>query len=77
MLSKAIIFLIRGYQYCISPMLGPHCRFTPTCSQYAVEAIRQHGFLKGITLAVKRIAKCHPFHAGGVDPVPAKKLDQH
>ena len=77
MLSKAIILLIKGYQYCISPMLGPHCRFTPTCSQYAKDAIQQHGALKGTTLAIKRICKCHPFHCGGIDPVPKKKVDQH
>ena len=72
MLSKAIILLIKIYQYCVSPMLGPHCRFTPTCSQYALDAIRQYGPYKGVVLAGRRILKCHPFHAGGVDPVPSK-----
>ena len=51
-------------------MLGPHCRFTPTCSQYAVEAIQKHGIFKGSALTVHRLSKCHPFHHGGVDPVP-------
>lgn len=63
--------LIRGYQRFISPILGPNkCRFHPTCSFYAIEAIRLHGFLKGCWLAVKRILKCHPLHPGGNDPVP-------
>lgn len=76
MLSKAIIFLIKAYQYCISPMLGPQCRFTPTCSQYALQAVQQYGAYKGVMLAAKRILKCHPFHAGGLDPVPTKH-DHH
>ena len=76
MLNKLIIALIRFYQLCISPMLGPHCRFTPTCSQYALEAIKTHGAFKGIILTAKRIAKCHPFHHGGHDPVPQKFLDK-
>lgn len=64
--------MIRFYQLCISPMLGPHCRFSPTCSQYALEAIKTYGVLKGLYLAFKRISKCHPFHAGGHDPLPEK-----
>ena len=64
--------MIRFYQLCISPMLGPHCRFSPTCSQYALEAIKTYGVLKGSYLAFKRISKCHPFHAGGHDPLPEK-----
>lgn len=58
-------------------MLGPHCRFTPTCSQYAVEAIKTYGAFKGTVLAIKRISKCHPFHEGGEDPVPAKSLERN
>ncbi len=68
--------MIRFYQMCISPMLGPHCRFSPTCSQYALEAIQTHGAMKGLYLAVKRISKCHPFHTGGHDPVPEKLMDK-
>lgn len=61
---------IRFYRYAISPMLPPACRFHPTCSAYALEAIEVHGALKGSWLAARRIARCHPFHPGGYDPVP-------
>lgn len=71
--AKFFIILIRGYQRFISPLLGPHCRFTPGCSQYAIEAIRRFGMLKGSWLATKRILKCHPLHPGGDDPVPPKR----
>ena len=70
LLSWGMIGLLRVYQYGISPLLGPRCRFWPSCSQYAVEAIQVHGPLKGAWLALKRIVKCHPGHPGGVDPVP-------
>jgi len=63
-------FLIRAYQLAISPLLGPRCRFYPSCSQYALEALTQHGALRGSWLALRRLARCHPFHAGGYDPVP-------
>ncbi len=69
-MSKIFLALIRFYQKQISPALGPHCRFYPTCSQYAFESISKYGALKGVWLAVRRILKCHPFHAGGYDPVP-------
>ena len=67
-----IIFigLIRAYQLTLSPFLGPACRFYPSCSEYAYQAVMRHGPLKGLLLAVKRILRCHPFHPGGVDPVP-------
>ena len=64
--------LIRLYQIFISPFLGGNCRFTPTCSQYAMEAIEIHGAFKGCWLAVCRLGRCHPFHPGGYDPVPPK-----
>ncbi|ACA89179.1 MULTISPECIES: membrane protein insertion efficiency factor YidD [Shewanella] len=65
--------LIRGYQVFISPFLGANkCRFHPTCSTYAIEAIRLHGSVKGCWLAARRILKCHPLHPGGIDPVPPK-----
>lgn len=64
--------LIRGYQYFLSPMLGPRCRFYPTCSEYAAEAIQCHGAARGSLLAAKRIVCCHPWHAGGYDPVPGR-----
>jgi putative membrane protein insertion efficiency factor len=63
------ILLIRFYQLFISPLFPPTCRFYPTCSQYAIEAIQKKGVLRGVFLAIKRIAKCHPFHPGGYDPV--------
>ena len=65
-----LILLVRFYQLCISPLTPPSCRFTPTCSQYAVEAIEKYGALKGGFLALRRILRCHPFHPGGYDPVP-------
>lgn len=63
------ILFIRFYQMFISPLFPPTCRFYPTCSQYAIEAIQKKGVLRGVWLAIKRIAKCHPFHPGGYDPV--------
>ncbi|ATD64384.1 membrane protein insertion efficiency factor YidD [Neisseria weixii] len=69
-LAKMMLLLIRFYQYAISPLIPPRCRFTPTCSQYAVEAVQKHGALKGGWLAFKRIARCHPFGGSGRDPVP-------
>lgn len=67
-----LLALLRGYQYFISPLLGPRCRFQPTCSQYAIEAIGRHGALRGSWLAICRLGRCHPFHAGGFDPVPPR-----
>ena len=69
-MSRFLQFLIRSYQVLISPYLGSSCRFTPSCSAYAMEAIRKHGSLKGSWLALKRIGRCHPFCDGGYDPVP-------
>ncbi len=63
------IYLLRFYKYAISPMLPPACRFTPTCSEYAADAIAKHGFLKGAWLGVRRLSRCHPFSSGGYDPV--------
>lgn len=68
-MKTLMIVCIRFYQLFISPLFPPTCRFYPTCSQYAIEAIQKKGALKGGWLAVKRIAKCHPFHPGGYDPV--------
>ena len=70
MIEKAVIVLIKFYQRYISPFTVPSCRFTPSCSSYALQAFAAHGFLKGFTLTVIRILKCHPFHPGGYDPVP-------
>jgi putative membrane protein insertion efficiency factor len=69
-LSYPFILLIRIYQYVLSPALGPKCRFTPTCSEYAAEALKKHGILKGTWLALKRISRCHPGGGSGYDPVP-------
>ena len=71
--KKLILKMIRFYQKYISPMSPPTCRFYPTCSQYAIEAVEEHGAIKGSYLATRRILKCHPFHEGGFDPVPPKK----
>ena len=65
-----LVGLIRGYQLLLSPFIGNQCRFTPTCSQYAREAVEKHGAIKGSWLAVRRISRCHPWHPGGHDPVP-------
>ncbi len=70
LLAQALILPIRGYQRFISPLTPPSCRFTPTCSQYAIEALRRHGPFKGLYLAVRRILRCHPWGGHGYDPVP-------
>lgn len=69
---QVLISLIKGYQYLISPMIGHCCRFYPSCSHYATEAITTHGVAKGSWFSVKRILRCHPWHPGGVDLVPAR-----
>ena len=69
-MSKLLQLLIRAYQLLLSPFLGNHCRFTPSCSAYAMEAIEKYGSLKGSWLAIKRIGRCHPLCEGGHDPVP-------
>jgi len=69
-MKKFMVLFIRGYQLWISPLLPASCRYYPTCSSYAIEAIEKHGALSGSWLAVRRIARCHPFRPGGFDPVP-------
>lgn len=69
-MKKFLKFMIRGYQLALSPILGGSCRFTPSCSVYASEAIDRHGAFRGSVLAIKRIARCHPLCHGGYDPVP-------
>jgi len=69
-MKQVLTAVIRGYQYAIRPMLGYNCRFFPSCSDYAREAIERHGAARGSWLAAKRICRCHPYHPGGYDPVP-------
>ncbi len=68
--AAPLIGLVRVYKYAISPLLGDNCRFYPSCSDYAVEALQRHGLLRGLGLAIRRIGRCHPWHPGGCDPVP-------
>lgn len=69
-MNRILIFFIEFYRHAISPHFPPACRYTPTCSAYAVEALKKHGTLKGSWLAIKRIARCHPWGGSGYDPVP-------
>lgn len=69
-MTRLLIACIRTYQIMLSPFFGQQCRFTPTCSHYAIESIQLHGAFKGLILVIKRISRCHPWHAGGHDPVP-------
>lgn len=69
-LRRMVLLVLRGYQILISPLLGPRCRFHPTCSRYAMDAIERHGILRGAWLALCRLARCHPGCEGGIDPVP-------
>ena len=69
-MKRLLVWLLRAYQLLVSPMLGPSCRFYPTCSNYAIEAVRLHGAARGGWLAVRRVCRCHPWTAGGNDPVP-------
>jgi len=68
--KKILVWFVRGYQYLISPLLPPSCRFTPTCSIYAIEALERYGAWRGGFLAARRLLRCHPFCQGGYDPVP-------
>ncbi|HEX2667326.1 MAG TPA: membrane protein insertion efficiency factor YidD [Gammaproteobacteria bacterium] len=76
-MRKVLILFIQLYRYTLSPLLGTRCRFEPSCSVYAIEAIRVHGALKGGWLAARRLARCHPFHPGGHDPVPHLAEHRH
>lgn len=69
-LTTLLIGLVRAYQYLLAPWLGSRCRFAPSCSNYAIEALRRHGAVRGAWLAARRIGRCHPWHPGGYDPVP-------
>lgn len=72
LLAVPLIWLVRGYQLLISPLLGPTCRYYPSCSAYAVTALRTHGPLRGTWLAARRLSRCHPWSSGGVDHVPPR-----
>ena len=71
-MQKILVILLKGYQYLVSPWFGQTCRFYPSCSCYAIEAIEKRGVLMGLWLTVRRIGRCHPWHPGGYDPVPGK-----
>jgi len=73
-MARIAIWLIRAYSFCVSPWLGNNCRFHPNCSRYAVTAIERYGVIKGGWMGLRRIGRCHPWHPGGIDPVPEKKL---
>ena len=70
LLARLLVKIVRLYQLALSPYFGQQCRFSPTCSQYAIEAIKKHGAFAGMNYSVRRIGKCHPWHPGGHDPVP-------
>jgi putative membrane protein insertion efficiency factor len=70
LIRQILLALIQIYRYAISPFLGQRCRFYPSCSAYAAQALTKHGVLKGLWLSIKRVLRCHPFHPGGHDPVP-------
>lgn len=69
-MKRALLGAIRAYQYAVRPLLGANCRFYPSCSEYAREAVERHGAARGSWLAARRLARCHPYHPGGYDPVP-------
>ncbi|MGH3170995.1 MAG: membrane protein insertion efficiency factor YidD [Trebonia sp.] len=70
--ARVLLVPVIFYQRFVSPLLAPRCRFAPSCSQYAVEALRTHGAIRGLWLSARRLARCHPFHPGGYDPVPIR-----
>ena len=75
--SHSAVLMIRAYQKILSPLLGQHCRFYPSCSQYTLEAIQEWGLAKGMFLGAKRICRCHPLNPGGIDPVPLNPQRKH
>jgi uncharacterized protein len=74
--ALVLVVVLTGYRRFVSPLLGQRCRFYPSCSAYALEAIQVHGALQGSWLAVRRLSRCHPFHPGGLDPVPGREPEQ-
>ncbi|MES9944895.1 membrane protein insertion efficiency factor YidD [Candidatus Thiodiazotropha sp. CDECU1] len=75
-MRRIVISLIKLYQTILSPFVGQHCRFYPSCSSYALEALEKHGVVRGLWLSIKRVSRCHPWHEGGVDPVPEPRRKQ-
>ena len=76
-MERILIGLVRGYRLLVSPLLGTNCRFQPSCSNYMIEAISRFGALRGTWLGLRRISRCHPWHEGGLDPVPELKKHTH
>lgn len=75
-IKKLLIVLVRFYQLALSPLFPPTCRYTPTCSQYMIDALQEHGILKGLYLGLKRLLRCHPWGGSGYDPVPKKEKNE-
>lgn len=76
-MAKILIGFVRAYQLLLSPLIGMHCRFQPTCSHYMVDAIKRYGAVRGTWLGLRRISRCHPYAKGGLDPVPELKTKNH
>ncbi|RMG34358.1 MAG: membrane protein insertion efficiency factor YidD [Gammaproteobacteria bacterium] len=76
-MKRFLILLVRGYQILVSPVLGNHCRYHPSCSAYTIEAMEKWGALRGLWMGIRRVSRCHPWHPGGVDPVPDPPAKPH